>query len=223
MNKEYKIRIDRVIQYIEENLNRKIALIDLARVSCFSEYHFHRVFKGFVGETVNDYVVRRRLERSINYLIFNPDISITEVALVNGFSSSANFSKAVRLYFGFSPSEIRNPEKVKDSKIGKIKPDIVLRSYKIAIFIHGCYWHQHKGCNLSYSDRKYSDAWKKKFKDNKVRDQRVTTQLLESGWRVAIIWECTTRKDAVFCDVVNELDDWIQSDTQFYESGYREK
>jgi len=120
MNKEYKNRIDRVIQYIEDNLNRKIALIDLARVSCFSEYHFHRIFKGVVGETVNDYVVRRRLERSINYLIFNPDVSITEVALVNGFSSSANFSKAVKLYFGFSPSEIRNPEKVKDSKIGKI-------------------------------------------------------------------------------------------------------
>jgi len=120
MNKEYKNRIDRAIQYIEDNLNRKIALIDLARVSCFSEYHFHRIFKGVVGETVNDYVVRRRLERSINYLIFNPDLSITEVALVNGFSSSANFSKAVKLYFGFSPSEIRNPEKVKDSKIGKI-------------------------------------------------------------------------------------------------------
>ena len=120
MNKEYKNRIDRVIQYIEDNLNRKIALIDLAIVSFCSEYHFNRIFKGVVGETVNDYVVRRRLERSINYLIFNPDVSITEVALVNGFSSSANFSKAVKLYFGFSPSEIRNPEKVKDSKIGKI-------------------------------------------------------------------------------------------------------
>jgi len=120
MNKEYRSRIDRVILYIENNLNKKILLIDVAKVSCFSEFHFHRVFKGVVGETVNDYIVRRRLECSINYLVFNPDLPITQVALDNGFSSSANFSKSVKLYFGFSPSEIRNPEKVKESKIGKV-------------------------------------------------------------------------------------------------------
>jgi len=110
-----------------------------------------------------------------------------------------------------------------DSKIGKIKPDIVLRSYKVAIFVHGCYWHQHDNCKLAYSNRKYTDAWEKKFKDNKARDQRVTTQLMESGWRIAIIWECATRKDTVFREVVNELDEWIQSNAQFYESGFREK
>lgn len=110
-----------------------------------------------------------------------------------------------------------------DSKIGKIKPDIVLRSLKIAIFTHGCYWHQHKGCKLAYSDRSYSEKWLDKFEANRERDKRVEKQLLENGWRVAIIWECATRKDAVFSDVVNELDDWMQSSAQFYESGYREK
>jgi len=80
-----------------------------------------------------------------------------------------------------------------DSKIRKIKPDIVLRSHKVAVFVHGCYWHQHKGCKLAYSDRNYSDKWLKKFNDNKVRDQRVTEQLLEQGWRVVVIWECVTQ------------------------------
>ena len=56
----------------------------------------------------------------LNSLIFKTELSITQVALDNGFSSSANFSKSVKLYFGFSPSEIREPEKIKDSKIGKI-------------------------------------------------------------------------------------------------------
>ncbi|MCF6325331.1 MAG: very short patch repair endonuclease [Gammaproteobacteria bacterium] len=46
-----------------------------------------------------------------------------------------------------------------DSQIGKIKPDIVLRRLKIAIFIHGCYWHQHKDCKLAYSDRRVCRAW----------------------------------------------------------------
>ena len=112
--------MDRVLQYIEANLAKDIALLEVAEVSCFSVYHFHRIFTAIIGETVHDYIVRRRLERAANCLIFKTDLSITQVALENGFSSSANFSKAVKLYFGFSPSEIRNPDKIKDSKIGKI-------------------------------------------------------------------------------------------------------
>ena len=120
MNKEYKNRIDRVIQYIESNLVNKITLSEVAKVSHFSEYHFHRIFTGIVGETVNDYIARRKLECAVNLLIFKTERSVTQVALDSGFSSSANFAKAVKLYFGFSPSEIRNPDKVKNSKIGKI-------------------------------------------------------------------------------------------------------
>ncbi|MEH6451502.1 MAG: GyrI-like domain-containing protein [Psychromonas sp.] len=120
MNKEYKARIERVTQYIEANISNNISLTEVAKVSCFSPYHFHRIFTAIVGETVNDYIVRRRLERAINSLIFKTELSITQVAFDNGFSSSANFSKSVKLYFGFSPSEIRDPEKIKNSKIGKI-------------------------------------------------------------------------------------------------------
>ncbi|KAA1173832.1 AraC family transcriptional regulator [Marinobacter salinexigens] len=120
MNKTYKTRIDTVIQYIESNLNSRITLADVAEVSHFSPYHFHRIFTGIMGETVNDFIARRRLERAVNQLVFNPDMPVTQVALDLGFSSSANFSKAVKLHFGYSPSELRNPDKVKDSKIGKL-------------------------------------------------------------------------------------------------------
>lgn len=120
MNKEYKVRINRAIQYIEVNLTNKISLSEVADVSHFSAYHFHRIFTGIVGETVNDYIIRRRLEGAVNLLIFKTELSVTQVALDSGFSSAANFSKAVKLHFGFSPSEIRNPDKVKNSKIGKI-------------------------------------------------------------------------------------------------------
>ncbi len=109
-----------------------------------------------------------------------------------------------------------------DSKVGKIKPDIVLRSHKVAIFTHGCYWHQHEGCVLAYSDRKYSDKWKKKFSDNQQRDKRVETQLKEEGWRVAVIWECATRDIKVFETVINQLNAWIKiGDSQYFESEYR--
>ncbi|WP_444996720.1 AraC family transcriptional regulator [Aliikangiella sp. IMCC44359] len=120
MKTEYTARINRVLQYIEDNLPNKISLTEVAKVSHFSAYHFHRIFTAIVGETVNDYIARRRLERAINQLICKTELSITEVAFNNGFSSSANFSKVVKLYFGFSPSEIRKPEIIKNSKIGKI-------------------------------------------------------------------------------------------------------
>lgn len=109
-----------------------------------------------------------------------------------------------------------------DSKVGKIKPDIVLRSHKVAVFTHGCYWHQHEGCKLAYSDRGYEDKWLKKFEANRQRDQRVLEQLTEQGWRVAIIWECATRDPSIFNTVINLLDTWIKTgESQYFESDYR--
>lgn len=120
MNKNYKARIERVIRYIEANLNTRLTLTDIAEISHFSPYHFHRVFSGIMGETVNDFIARRRLERAVNQLVFKPDVPVTQVALECGFSSNANFSKAVKLHFGYSPSELRNPDKAQSSKIGKL-------------------------------------------------------------------------------------------------------
>lgn len=120
MNKTYKARIENVIRYIEANLDARLTLTDIAEISHFSPYHFHRIFSGIMGETLNDFMSRRRLERAVNQLIFKPDLPITQIALASGFSSSANFSKAVKLHFGYSPSELRNPDKVQDSKIGKL-------------------------------------------------------------------------------------------------------
>lgn len=109
------------------------------------------------------------------------------------------------------------------SKIGKVKPDIVLRRHKTAIFVHGCYWHQHDGCKLAYSDRNYSDKWKKKFADNKQRDRRVLSQQKEEGWRVAIIWECTTRHPGEFEEMIKRLDQFIQTEaSRHFETHYRQ-
>jgi len=108
------------------------------------------------------------------------------------------------------------------SKVGKIKPDIVLRSRKVAVFTHGCYWHQHEECKLAYSDRDYSEKWKKKFEDNRLRDLRVKEQLLKAGWRVAIIWECTTRDSDEFDHTIKKLDIFIRAESpQYFETTYR--
>ena len=109
------------------------------------------------------------------------------------------------------------------SKIGKIKPDLVLTRWNVAILVHGCYWHQHKNCKLAYSDRAYSSKWTNKFEANVLRDKRVLDYLINSGWRVAVIWECATRKANIFEKTITELDNWIKLGTsQYYESSYHE-
>lgn len=123
LNRTYKARMDKVLSYIDSHLNRSISLAEVADISHFSHFHFHRIFKGIMGETLNEYISRRRLQRAANSLVFNPEMSITHIAFEHGFSSSANFSKAVKLYFGYSPSQLRDPSKVKanQSKIGKLE------------------------------------------------------------------------------------------------------
>ena len=108
-----------------------------------------------------------------------------------------------------------------DSRVGKIKPDIVLRSHRVAVFTHGCYWHQHRGCQLAYSDRSYSDKWQKKFSDNQQRDTRVLSQLNEAGWRVAVVWECATRDSREFDKAIRQLDRFIRvGKGQYFETSY---
>jgi len=117
---EYVRRVNKSLEYISANIDRNLNLDQVAEVSHFSPFHFHRIFHGIVGETVNDFIVRKKMEIAINRLLCNPTWSMTEVAERGGFSSSANFSKAFKLYFGVSPSQIRNPDKLENSKIGKL-------------------------------------------------------------------------------------------------------
>ncbi len=71
------------------------------------------------------------------------------------------------------------------------KPDLVFRSRKAVIFVHGCFWHQHGTCidgsRIPKTNRKY---WSEKLRRNKRRDARVIRKLKSLGWKVLIVWEC---------------------------------
>lgn len=120
IHSEYIRRINKAIEYVLSNLDKTLVLDDVAKSSYFSPFHFHRIFHGIVGETLNDFITRKRMEVAANRLVCKRDLNITEISELGGFSSSANFSKAFKLYFGISPSQTRNPENVENSKIGKI-------------------------------------------------------------------------------------------------------
>src|SRR5579863_2415725 len=117
-NSEYSRRIDRVIDYLRENLHRPVKLGELAHVACFSEFHFHRIFGAVSGETPNNFTNRLRLEKAARLLRYSEQ-SLTDIALDCGFSSSATFSRAFRSGYDTSPSQFRKTGEIKRRKIRK--------------------------------------------------------------------------------------------------------
>lgn len=69
-------------------------------------------------------------------------------------------------------------------------PDIVLPKYKTVIFVHGCFWHQHKGCVKSHIPKSNIEFWTAKLGRNADRDKQHAKNLKAAGWRVIIVWEC---------------------------------
>ncbi len=119
LRKEHVARINNAIVYIEEHLSEKLLLNDIAAKAFFSPYHFHRIFSLVVGETVNNFIVRKRIERAAGFLMRQRETPITEVAEVLGFTSLSSFSRAFKKFYGISPAEFRELSPSKFSKICK--------------------------------------------------------------------------------------------------------
>jgi DNA mismatch endonuclease, patch repair protein len=75
------------------------------------------------------------------------------------------------------------------------KPDIVFPTRKKAIFVHGCYWHNH-GCRIGQPPKSRSEYWQPKLEANKNRDERNRNQLEELGWAVLTVWQCEIKDSA---------------------------
>jgi len=76
-------------------------------------------------------------------------------------------------------------------------PDIVLLKYKTIIFIHGCFWHFHKGCKEGRLPATNTEYWKEKLEKNVERDIKNISILVSMGWKVIVIWECELEKVAI--------------------------
>lgn len=80
------------------------------------------------------------------------------------------------------------------------KPDIVFPKYRKVVFVHGCFWHRHPSCKKATLPKSNVDFWRDKFRRNVERDRQNRERLIESGWDVAVIWECQTRNDDFIID-----------------------
>jgi len=92
-------------------------------------------------------------------------------------------------------------------------PDIVLKKYRAAIFIHGCFWHGHTGCRKSRLPTTRQSFWEEKHQANLERDARKISELLNTGWRVAVVWQCSLEKPTTLSVTMSTLEDWINSES----------
>lgn len=100
-------------------------------------------------------------------------------------------------------------------------PDIFLRKYNTAIFVHGCFWHRHHGCKYAYTPKSRVDFWQKKFDDNIKRDTAVKDELRKQNIKCLIVWECTIKrmmKDNIFRNnTISEIEKILISEQMFGE------
>ncbi len=117
---DYKNRINRVFEFIDQNLESDLSLNTISEIAFFSPFHFHRIFKFVTGETLNDYVKRRKIEKSA-LDILHKNLSIIEVSHKYGFSDNSSFSKTFKKYYGISPTRFKKENSNKHVKIRPLK------------------------------------------------------------------------------------------------------
>ena len=110
-------RINKVVRYIEQAIDRDLPLDELAALACFSPFHFQRVFKEVMGETPKQFIKRLRLEEAARIIALNPGQKILEVAIKTGYQSLEAFSRAFKDYYAISPDNLRKCSEIEYIKI----------------------------------------------------------------------------------------------------------
>ena len=103
------------------------------------------------------------------------------------------------------------------------RPDLVFPRRRLAVFVHGCFWHRHDGCRYAYTPKSRVDFWMRKFAENVARDRRNEEALRELGWRVLVIWECITRNEEVVREYLRERIEQCEASTRDQHRGLLER
>lgn len=95
-------------------------------------------------------------------------------------------------------------------------PDVAMLGRRVAIFVHGCFWHSHRGCRLAKVPTSNQEFWREKLFRNTERDRFAVETLLAAGWRVLVVWECATRCPAA-AHLEGAIIHWLEGRDRFSE------
>lgn len=85
------------------------------------------------------------------------------------------------------------------------RPDLAFPRYRTVVFVHGCFWHRHEGCQKSTLPKSRVEYWEAKFRINVERDARNSIDLARMGWRVLTVWECETKNSELLARKLNSV------------------
>ena len=124
---------------------------------------------------------RSKIMRSIKSKDTKPEIALRQFLYSHGYRYRVNYKKL--------PG----------------RPDLVFIGNKLAVFIHGCFWHQHDNCKITNKPRSNTKFWKDKFISNINRDEKKYDELEQKGWKVKIFWECDVENPEKLHSLVGEI------------------
>jgi transcriptional regulator, araC-type len=185
---DYLRGINRVVEYINNHLDEPLSLEILASESCFSPFHFHRIFKAFIGETVGSYIQRVRLETAVHLLRYS-ELPIETIASHIGYEMPSSLSKAFKNTYGISPSEYRKRHDLQlrplatNNEIIRLKPPKIAHlSSQRVLYVHatGAY------AEINYAEQ-FAILWEQ------VRVQRLYTAGIEL---IGLYYDCPTVTEA---------------------------
>lgn len=85
------------------------------------------------------------------------------------------------------------------------KPDLVFASRRKVVFVHGCFWHRHKGCSRASTPATRAAFWEAKFASNIMRDRRVRRELKQLGWAALTVWQCELKNPVKLTERLHEF------------------
>ncbi len=174
-NKEfYTERLNIITEFINDNLDSKLTLSQLSKLSHFSTFHFHKIMKALLKEPIGTYIVRTRLEKAAQLIQYSND-SIEQIAYSVGYETPSSLSKQFKKHFGISPTEYRNGKMTiikksenMNTKLDIKKAKIVTLEEKHAIYVK---------LQGSYQKLDFSGAWEKLW--SMVKTQKLFTAGIE--------------------------------------------
>ena len=127
---EYLEKRNKVVEYINNNLDKKISISELAKISNLSKFHFHRIIKSLLGEPIGNYITRTRIETA-TLLIRYSNLKIQDISYKIGYDKASSLNKIFKQYYGITPSEYRKNKTLKINHIVSKKSNFKLNEPKI--------------------------------------------------------------------------------------------